>query len=166
MAGGEPPKLQPCPIARHALGVAPPRAVRARLVMHLGALHHPEKARLVAAAVEYHTKAVIGNGLVAVIGNGLVRAQLLDERVAPGGGVGVEALEVERVGSKACADAQVGARDLVVGRAVLVGDVLDQARAPAHCFSARIGDSECFSARIGDSDFESPFNRLSRPLQA
>jgi hypothetical protein len=97
--------------------------------MRLGALHHPEKARLVAAAVEYHTKAVIGNGLV--------RAQLLDERVAPGGGVGVEALEVERVGSKACADAQVGARDLVVGRAVLVGDVLDQARAPAHCFSAR-----------------------------
>jgi hypothetical protein len=70
-------------IARHALGVAPPRAVRARLAMRLGALRHPETARLVEAALEYRAKAVIGRGLA--------RAQLLDGRVAPGGGVGDEA---------------------------------------------------------------------------
>jgi hypothetical protein len=64
-------------MAHHALGVAPPRAARARLVMRLGALHRREEARLVAAAVEYHTEAVIGRGLV--------RAELLEERVAPGG---------------------------------------------------------------------------------
>jgi hypothetical protein len=71
--------------------------------MRLGAIHQPETAHLVAAAVEYHTKAVIGRGLV--------RAQLLDERVAPSGGVGVEVLEVrvKRFGAKARADAQVGA---------------------------------------------------------
>jgi hypothetical protein len=48
------------PMERHALGVAPPRAVRARLVMRLGghSAIHPEKARLVAAAHEYTTKAV------------------------------------------------------------------------------------------------------------
>jgi hypothetical protein len=65
--------------------------------MRLGALHHPDKARLVTAAVEYHTKAVIGRGLE--------RAKRLDERVAPGGGVGVEVLEGERVGAKPRADA-------------------------------------------------------------
>jgi hypothetical protein len=110
-----------CPMARHALGVAPPRAVRARLVMRLGghSAIHREEARLVAAAHEYRTKAVLDRGLV--------RAQLLDERVAPGGGVGVEVLEGERVGPKARADAQVGARDHPVGRAVLARDVLDQA---------------------------------------
>jgi hypothetical protein len=84
----------------------------------------PEEARLIEAALEYHTEAVVGRGLV--------RAQLLDERVAPGGGVGVEVLIGQRVGPKARADAQVDARDLAVGRAVLVRDVLDQARAPAH----------------------------------
>jgi hypothetical protein len=88
--------------------------VRAHLVMRLGALHHPVTARLIEAALEYSTEAVIDHGLV--------RAQLLDERVAPGGGVGGEVLEVERVGPKACADAQVGARVLVVGRAVLARD--------------------------------------------
>jgi hypothetical protein len=114
-----------CPMARHALGVAPPRAARARLGMRLGALHRREEARLVAAAHEYRTKAVRAR-------RGLVRAQLLDDRVAPGGGVGVEVLIGERVGVKASADAQVGARDLAVGRAVLARDVPDQARAPAH----------------------------------
>jgi hypothetical protein len=49
-----------CPIARHALGVAPPRAVRARLVMRLSTLHRREEARLVAAARDYRTKAVRG----------------------------------------------------------------------------------------------------------
>jgi hypothetical protein len=103
--------------------------------MRLGALHYPETARLVEAALEYRTKAVIDRGLV--------RAQLLDERVAPGGGVvGVEVLEGERVGPKARADAQVGARDLVVGRAVLARDVLDQARAPAHGVHAPLPHGE------------------------
>ena len=53
-----------------------------------------------------------------MIGRGLVRAERLDDRVAPGGGVGVEVLIGERVGEKAPADAQEGARDLAVGRAV------------------------------------------------
>jgi hypothetical protein len=56
---------------------------------------------LVEAALEYHTEAVIGRGLV--------RAENPDERVAPGGGVGVEVLIGERVGAKAPADAQVDA---------------------------------------------------------
>ena len=114
--GGAPRPAQSdcqCPMARHALGVAPPRAVRARLVMRLGghSAHHREEARLVAAARAYRVGAVLGRGRV--------RAQLLDERVAPGGGVGVEVLEGEHVGPKARADAQVGARDHRVGRAVL-----------------------------------------------
>ena len=65
------------PFERHALGVAPPRAVRARLGMRLGghSAIQPEETRLVEAALEYHTEAVIGRGLV--------RTELLDERVAP-----------------------------------------------------------------------------------
>jgi hypothetical protein len=67
-----------------------------------------------------------------VIDRCLVRVQLLDERRArrQRSLVGVEVLEGERVGAKARADAQVGARDLVVGRAELARYVLDQARAP------------------------------------
>jgi hypothetical protein len=115
-----------CPMARHALSVAPPHAVRARLVMRLGALHRREEARLVAAARAYR----IG----AVLDRGLVRAQLLDERVAPGGG--------ERVEPKARADAQVFARNRRVGRAVLARDVLDQARAPSHGVHAPLPHGE------------------------
>jgi hypothetical protein len=68
----------------------------------------------------------------AVLDHGPVRAQLLDERVAPGGDVGVEVLVGECIGAEDRADAQVGARDLAVGRSVLARDVLDQMRAPAH----------------------------------
>ena len=48
----------PRPVALHALGVAPPRAVCARLGVLLGGLSaiQLEKARLVAAAVEYHAE--------------------------------------------------------------------------------------------------------------
>jgi hypothetical protein len=70
--------------------------------------------------------------LCAVQGRCLVRAQLLEEHVAPGGNVGVEVLEGERVGPQARADAQVDVRHHRAGRAVLSRDVLDQARAPAH----------------------------------
>jgi hypothetical protein len=63
---------------------------------------------------------------------GLERVQLSDERVAPGDGVGVEVLEGESDGPKACTDAQVNARHQRVWRIVLARDVLDQARAPAH----------------------------------
>jgi hypothetical protein len=73
-------------MARHALGVAPPRAKGAGLVMRLGKLGMAtHEARLGAEARAY--------GLGAIQGRGLVRAQLLDERVAPGGDVGVEVLE-------------------------------------------------------------------------
>jgi hypothetical protein len=105
---------------------APPRAVRARLGVLLGGLSaiQLEKARLVAAAVEYRAEEAIGRGPV--------RAQRLDDRVAPGGGVGVEVLIDELAGEKASADAQEGARNLAVGRGVLTRDVLDQARSPVH----------------------------------
>ena len=53
----------------------------------------PEKVLLAAAAVEYHTEEVIGRGPV--------RAERLDDRVAPGGDVGVEVLIDERAGGKA-----------------------------------------------------------------
>jgi hypothetical protein len=105
--------VRPLPLAFHALGVAPPRAVRARLLVLLGGLSaiQLEKARLVAAAVEYSAQEVIGRGPV--------RAEGIDDRVAPGGDVGVEVLIDERAGKKAPADAQEGARDLAVGRGVL-----------------------------------------------
>jgi hypothetical protein len=51
-----------------------------------------------------------------VIGRGPVRAERLDDRVAPGGDIGVEVLIDERAGGKAPADAPEGARDLAVGR--------------------------------------------------
>jgi hypothetical protein len=90
--------VRPLPLALHALGVAPPRAVRARLGVLLGGLSaiQLEKALLVAAAVEYHAEEVIGRGPV--------RAERLDDRVAPGGDVGVEVLIGERIGGKAPAD--------------------------------------------------------------
>ena len=106
------------PVAPHALGVAPPRAVRARLGVLLGGLSaiQLEKARLVAAAVEYRAEEAIGRGPV--------RAQRLDDRVAPGGDVGDEVLIGEGAGgTKAPADAPEGARDLAVGRGVLARDV-------------------------------------------
>jgi hypothetical protein len=88
------------PVAPHVLGIAPPRAVRARLGVRLGGLLAaipPEEARLVAEAVEQHAEEVIGRGPV--------RAKRLDDRVAPGGDVGVEVLIDERAGGKAPADA-------------------------------------------------------------
>ncbi len=68
------------PMARHALGVAPPRARRASLMMRLGRLGMAtlrEEARLGADARAY--------SLSARQGRGLVLEQLFDERVAPGG---------------------------------------------------------------------------------
>jgi hypothetical protein len=87
--------------------------VRARLGVLLGGLSaiQPEEARLVAEAVEDHAEEVIGRGPV--------RAERLDDCVAPGGDVGVEVLIDERAGGKAPADAPEGARDLAVGRGVL-----------------------------------------------
>ena len=78
--------------------------MRARLGVRLGGLLaaiQPEEARLVAEAVEQHAEEVIGRGPV--------RAERLDDRVAPGGDVGVEVLIDERAGGKAPADAQKGA---------------------------------------------------------
>ncbi len=86
-----------------------------------------EEACLGAAARAYR--------LGAVQDCGLVRAQLLDEHVAPGGDVGVEVLEGERVGSKAPVDAQVDERHHPAGRAVLARDVLLQARSPSFAIS-------------------------------
>jgi hypothetical protein len=105
--------------------------VRARLGVRLGGLLaaiQPEEARLVAEAVEQHAEDAIGRGPV--------RAERVDDRVAPGGDVGVEVLIVERAGGKAPADAGEGARDLAVGRGVLARDVLDQAHAPVHWIRA------------------------------
>jgi hypothetical protein len=98
--------------------------VSARLGVLLGGLSaiQLEKALLVAAAVEYHAEEAIGRGPV--------REEGLDDRVAPGGDLGVEVLIGERAGKKkAPADAPEGARDLAVGRGVLARDV---ARAPVH----------------------------------
>jgi hypothetical protein len=79
--------------------------VTARLLDPVTArLLDPVTARLLDAVLKYLAEAVLGRGLV--------RAQLLDERGAPGGGGGVEVLEGERLGPKARADAQIGARDL------------------------------------------------------
>jgi hypothetical protein len=86
------------------------------------------------------------------------RSSTAQERVAPGGGVGVEVLAVERVGPKARADAQVGARDRVVGRAVLARDVLDQARAPAHGVRAPCGHGE---AKVVDARVVGPGHHAS-----
>jgi hypothetical protein len=117
--------------------------------MRLGAIHQPVTARLVEAALEYLAEAVLDHGLV--------RAELLDERVAPGGSVGVEVLIGERVGAKAPADAQVGARDLAVGRAVLARDVLDQARAPAHGVRAPRAHG---AAKVVDARVLGPVHRV------
>jgi hypothetical protein len=85
------------------------------------------EAHLGAAAPAYHD---VPQTRTYIVG---VRAQLLYERVAPGGDVlGVEVLEGKLIGPKARASAQVDARHQSVGRIVLACDVLDQARAPAH----------------------------------
>jgi hypothetical protein len=106
----------------------------------------PEEARLVEAALEYRTEAVIGRGLL--------HAELLDECVAPGGDVGVEVLVGERVGAKAPTDAQADARDFAVGRTVLARDVLDQSRASAHWVRAprAHGTAKVLDARVLGSD--------------
>jgi hypothetical protein len=128
----------------HALGVAPPRAVRARLGVLLGGLSaiQPEEARLVAEVVERHAQEAIGRGLV--------RTEHLDERVAPGGGVGVEVLVDERVGAEVRADAQIDTHDLAVGRAALARYILDQARAPAHAVHVPLphGEAKVVDARV------------------
>jgi hypothetical protein len=91
--------------------------MRAHPVVRLGAIHQTVTARLFDAALKYLAETVLDHGPV--------RAQHLDERIAPGGDVGVEVLVVSRVGAEVRADAQVGAHDLAVGRAVLARDVLD-----------------------------------------
>jgi hypothetical protein len=116
--------VRPLPLAHHALGVAPPRAVRAHSVVRLGAIHQTVAARLFDAALK--------NLAEAVLDHAPVRAQLLDEHVAPGGNVGVEVLVFARDGAEVRADAQVGARDPAVLRAVLARVVLDQTRGSAH----------------------------------
>ena len=77
--------------------------MRARLGVLLGGLAAipPEKVMLATAAVEDRTEEAIGRGPL--------RAERLDDRVAPGGDVGVEVLIDERSGGKAPADAQKGA---------------------------------------------------------
>jgi hypothetical protein len=98
------------------------------------------EARLGEEAREYCLGARQGRCLVP---------QLFDERVAPGGDVGVEVLEGERIGPKARADAQVDARHHRVGRAMLARDVLDQTRAPAHGVRALLvhGEAKGVDAR-------------------
>jgi hypothetical protein len=88
------------PCARPPRRCAATRGARALCDASWQPLHlHREEARLGAAARAYR--------LGAVQDCCLVRAQLLDERVAPGGDVGVEVLEGERVGPQARAHAQV-----------------------------------------------------------
>jgi hypothetical protein len=88
------------PAARNALRVAPPCTERVGLVPIRRGLaeRRREGARLGATPRACRRRACGGRGPV--------RAQSFNERVAPGGNVGVEVLECERVGPKAPGGAQ------------------------------------------------------------